>query len=76
MAITYLCDGCNAPIVEPIKVGHVIRRDYCAECAETANGLQTEIDRIHSQLSASWHSRVEKARAAVKKKLRVLPDVP
>lgn len=36
MAATYLCDGCSSPIVAPIKVGHVLTRDYCAVCEPLA----------------------------------------
>ena len=37
MAVHFGCDGCGAQVTEPVKIGHVIRRDYCMSCAAIAN---------------------------------------
>ena len=31
------CDGCGEPVNDPVKVGHVVKRDYCVSCAAIAN---------------------------------------
>lgn len=36
MSATYQCDGCREPVAEPVYVGKVLRRDYCAGCAVKA----------------------------------------
>lgn len=37
MATAFICDGCNRPVTEPKKVGHVTPREYCPECAPRAD---------------------------------------
>lgn len=39
MAATFTCDGCGANVSSPKQVGHVVRRDYCAECAKNAEAF-------------------------------------
>ncbi len=36
MAISYSCDGCGKSVENPARVGHTVKRDYCADCAEAA----------------------------------------
>lgn len=37
MAVSYSCDGCSQPVVNPAKSGHILKREYCEKCAELAN---------------------------------------
>jgi hypothetical protein len=40
MAASYVCDGCGFAIQEPKKVGHVLKRDYCAACEPRAQAYR------------------------------------
>jgi len=37
VATFFSCDGCGVSVTDPIKVGHVLRREYCEDCARDAN---------------------------------------
>lgn len=37
MSVQFVCDGCAKPVAEPKEVGHVTKRQYCAECAVKAD---------------------------------------
>lgn len=37
MSVQHSCDGCGRSVEAPLLVGHVLRREYCAECAAAAN---------------------------------------
>ena len=76
MAISYSCDGCGKAVENPVKVGHVIRRDYCDDCAQAANAF------IESEetLRKDTHTRFVDDRAALIAKYSAggfrLPDLP
>ena len=37
MSTSFHCDGCRESVEIPIKVGHILRREYCESCAMVAN---------------------------------------
>ena len=37
MATHFVCDGCGSPVENPVKVGHIVKREYCPDCAKTAD---------------------------------------
>lgn len=39
MAKSYTCDGCGVNVDQPKVVGHVIRREYCEQCAKNAESF-------------------------------------
>jgi hypothetical protein len=39
MAASYTCDGCGVNVEKPKKVGYVLPRDYCEQCAKEAQGF-------------------------------------
>jgi len=71
-----VCDGCGEAIQgEPVKVGHVLRRDYCPDCDDVAQEYQNKIDELHTALSERWGKETVTLRSCYGKKLRLLPDV-
>lgn len=77
MARVISCDGCGGQVAEPIVVGHVIKRDYCEECAKSAEAfLAAEEDN-----RAHFHRRFAEIRENLIKVHGMdgafkLPDVP
>ncbi len=76
MASAFSCDGCGAAVDKPIVVGHVIRRDYCAPCAEIANGFVDEEEAIRREAQSGFAAAREKLVKAALDHLNKLPDVP
>ena len=76
MAISYSCDGCGKPVENPVKVGHVVKRDYCAECATAADAF-IEAEEV---LRQDAQTRFIDERAALIAKYSAgnfkLPDLP
>lgn len=77
MAAAYTCDGCAKEVEKPVQLGHVLKRDYCDECAKNAQMfLQAEEDnRKH------FHHRFAEIRQQLitvhsKDGAFKLPDVP
>ena len=42
MATFYSCDGCGTRVELPVKVGFVLKREYCPTCAEIADRFVKE----------------------------------
>lgn len=61
MSATFHCDGCDAQIDEPIIVGHVTKREYCAPCAEKAREFVT----AEEELRKYTHEKFVDARAVL-----------
>lgn len=74
MAATYSCDGCGCNVVKPAKVGHVIVRDYCDECAGKAQAFLEAEELLRSNAHAQYIS-ARQALIATAGDFK-LPDVP
>lgn len=76
MAIQYSCDGCGAPVENPVKVGHVVKRDYCETCKEIAERFMRE----EEALRKATHERFMDDRALLIARYSAgnfkLPDLP
>ena len=76
MSTVTLCDGCMNPVQEPVKIGHVLRMEYCAGCAVTA---QAFVD-AEEELRRVAVEAFQKGRAGLIEQYAVnefkLPDVP
>ncbi len=76
MASVTLCDGCMSPVQEPVKIGHVLKLDYCLPCADKAR----EFVAAEEKLRKSTHDLFKVERQAL---IEIhgangfrLPDVP
>ena len=74
MSVTYACDGCSQFVEEPIKLGMVIRRDYCEKCAVPVRKYLEEQDELHDRLSSEWTLGMAELRKKWSEKAKVLPD--
>ena len=76
MALHFSCDGCAKPVENPVKVGHVIQREYCPDCAEAAN----QYIAAEEALRKTVHERFIDDRAALIARFSAnnfkLPDTP
>lgn len=61
MSIAYHCDGCNDPVENPVKVGKVTPRDYCADCAVKAEDFVA----AEEELRRVTHEKFIDARAVL-----------
>lgn len=75
MAQVIVCDGCGGAGSNCVKVGHVIRRDYCEACKVRADDYQAEIDALHSRLAEAWRDGLAEIRRTHGSALHSLPDV-
>lgn len=76
MATKVFCDGCNAEIEgAPTIMGHVVKQEYCEQCAETVKTYMAEVDQLHERLSAQWGTELMAIRGRYEKTLAALPDV-
>lgn len=76
MAIVKICDGCRGAIEgEGNRVGFVICKDYCDECAPKVAAYGAEIDAVHTKAAAVFTRGLEAIRAKYRKRgLAELPD--
>lgn len=78
MAASYSCDGCGKQVKDPVKLGHVIRRDYCEDCAKLVKEF---LDRETTLISAVVKTYINERAELIKKFSRIgkltiqLPDV-
>lgn len=76
MAATFSCDGCGLPVENPVKIGHVTKRDYCPTCKPIAEKFIADEEQLRASVQAGFITSrgviIEEARA----KLKLLPDVP
>lgn len=54
MAISFSCDGCGTKITEPVKVGHITKREYCEKCAEIANQFIADEEALRVELQEKF----------------------
>lgn len=76
MSRVYVCDGCGNPSEQELTcLGHVVKRDYCADCLLRAEEFQLEAEAIRKRLVESF--QIE--RAALIERFQLdpfkLPDV-
>lgn len=50
MATIVTCDGCNTPVTEPKRIGHVTPREYCEACAKRADDFQADEEALRKNL--------------------------
>ena len=76
MSTSFHCDGCGEPVESPVKVGRVLRREYCEPCAAAANQF---VD-AEEALRKTTHERFATDRALLISRFSAngfrLPDVP
>lgn len=75
MAISFSCDGCGNPVTDPVKIGHITRREYCEECKVIAERFVE----AEESLRATTHERFIDDRALLVAKFSEggfrLPDI-
>lgn len=76
MAVQYICDGCNAPVENPVKVGKVVQREYCETCAKVADDFVTTEERIRKETQAAFAKERNDLIATYAKDGFKLPDIP
>lgn len=76
MAQSFTCDGCGKPVAEPKKVGYVLRRDYCAECAVIAGSFTKEEEEARIAIQAAFATKRAELIAKHGANGFKLPDVP
>ena len=76
MATAYLCDGCRSPVENPVKVGHVLKRDYCETCAPRAQAFVEAEENLRADLVATFQSARRRMIEAATEDKFLLPDVP
>lgn len=76
MSTILICDGCGEPLAVPAEVGHIIKRQYCEQCAEIAEKFLAE----EEALRKAAHEKFIDDRAALIARFSAdggkLPDVP
>lgn len=76
MSVVYGCDGCRLAVLEPTKVGRVIRRDYCNDCAAKARAYMEAEEELRKRLVVSFEEDRGLLIAAASEGGFALPDVP
>lgn len=76
MAATYLCDGCRSPIAAPMRVGHVLARDYCAACEPRAQKFIEEEETLRKVTQERFVDERAALIANYSAENFKLPDVP
>lgn len=77
MASITICDGCTAVIESgPERIGLVLARDYCPDCAAKVREYGGELDTLHDKCAKAWSGGLARLRAKYEKRLKRLPDVP
>lgn len=76
MAASYVCDGCGFAIQEPMKVGHVLKRDYCAACEPRAQAYVDAEEELRKRLTAQFSTDRALLVAKASEGGFKLPDVP
>ena len=76
MAAYFKCDGCGEPVENPVKVGHILQRDYCEKCKEIAERFIGE----EEELRKATQTRFVDDRALLIARYQAgnfkLPDLP
>lgn len=76
MAASFSCDGCGAPVDSPVKVGHVLKRDYCPTCEPIAQKFIADEEELRAATQAGFKTCRDVILAGAGAKLKLLPDVP
>lgn len=76
MAASYVCDGCGFAIQAPMKVGHVLKRDYCAACVMRAQAYVDAEEELRKRLTEQFNSDRSLLVAKASEGGFKLPDVP
>lgn len=76
MAQAFICDGCGDPMPDTRKVGKVIVRDYCIECAPKANAFVDAEENLRKRLVESFNTDRALLVASAAEGGFKLPDIP
>lgn len=76
MSVIYACDGCGAPVESPIKIGHALRRDYCAACEPRAKAYVAAEEDLRKRLTEQFATDRALLVAKASDGGFKLPDVP
>lgn len=76
MASIFKCDGCGVEVASPKKVGLVLPRDYCPECAPKAEAFLEAEEKMREDICLAFQTGREKMIAGGLAVLKALPDVP
>ena len=60
MSQIFICDGCGKPSGQELTcLGHVVKRDYCADCLLRAEEFRLEMEASRKRLVESF--KIERA---------------
>lgn len=76
MAASFTCDGCGVSVEVPMVVGHVLKRDYCAECEKKAQAFIEAEDKERESIRTVFLGKREKLIKKFGADNFKLPDVP
>jgi formylmethanofuran dehydrogenase subunit B len=62
MALKVICDGCGQPLEDGEVTVHglVISRQYCGNCAATAEQFSSDRDALHTAVTKKWDDGFKK----------------
>ncbi len=75
MAQSFTCDGCGTSIDQPKRIGHVVRRDYCADCAVRARAFIDAEEDLRKRCVDQFKSDLDLLVASAREGGFKLPDV-
>ena len=70
MATQTICDACQKPVEESMRVtrvGVVVKRDYCGDCLPMISKYLVERDHLHDKIATSWQNGLSALKRRVKK---------
>mgnify|MGYP001610618570 FL=1 len=76
MSTSFHCDGCGEPVESPVKVGRVLRREYCEPCAAAANQFVDAEEALRKSTHEKFAADRELLIARFSANDFRLPDVP
>lgn len=75
MTAATLCDGCEQVVKgTPEKVGHAQQNDYCPSCADKANAMMDEMNKLHDEVTTTWETKLAEIKSNYRNELKLIPD--
>ena len=76
MTTLYVCDGCGAGVEKPLKLGHVLKREYCEACGPRARLFVEAEEELRKRLHEQFHADRDLLIAKASEGGFKLPDIP
>lgn len=76
MAVFFLCDGCGCKVSDPKKIGRVVPRDYCEDCAVQAAAFLVSEESLRVTARETFKAGRDALIAPFAARDFKLPDVP